>query len=105
MSGTGASRSGPISETPKARIELPGAQGSVRVYGMMIGTLRAEVVIHANWWRSASVLDADLYVPPSGAGDLAALIEILAHATKAQHRAIAAAIRLAAAGITGPGDG
>lgn len=105
MTGTDTGRLRPVSETPRVRIELPGAQGSVRVYGMMTGTLRADVVVHAHWWRSAPVLDADLYVPPADAGELAALIEILAHATKTQHREIAAAIRQAAAVITGAGDG
>jgi hypothetical protein len=90
-------------QTDRTRISVDGHRGNLSTLGGTFGA-DPEVVVHATWYGRGTGpgtdAEGDLYIPVADTGQLAALIDVLSHATPAQHRELAAAIRKAAADIT-----
>jgi hypothetical protein len=102
---------GPVSIAHRgamSRIEMPGADCVPDVIMASPAHLgiegeATEVSVHAI--RHGSKAHPALWLAPADAEQLAGLVEMLAKATPARHRELAAALRKAAAGITDSTEG
>jgi hypothetical protein len=107
----GASHSYLFHGGPITRVEMRGKRAALPSDEIFARAFHAgdpddkPVVAVSSYRIGAAGQDPGIWLGPADAGDLAGLVEMLASATPAQHRQLAAAIRQAAAEITEAGNG
>jgi hypothetical protein len=91
-----------------ARIKVPGADcvpDLITAGPAHLGMAGEGAEVSVSAIRHGSDVHPSLWLAPRDAGQLAALVDMLAAATAGQHRELAAAIRKAAADITDSAEG